>query len=160
MTRTSSHSKADPERLRAFAVEAARLLADRKCTEVVLLDVRGHSQVCDYVAIGTGTSQRQMRSVAQELEELGPDFGMSIYRSSRDDGTTWIVADFVDLVVHLFEPDQRLYYDLELLWSSAAQVPWRRTSDGSRDASNSPTAPSAPQGRPGSTDRRGARDEA
>jgi ribosome-associated protein len=124
-----SAAKKDPERARAFAVEAARLLADRKCTDVILLDVRGHSQVCDFVAIGSGTSQRQMRSVAQELEELGASMGMHVYRSSRDEGTTWIVADFVDVVVHLFEPDQRLYYDLELLWANGAKVEWKRPPD-------------------------------
>jgi hypothetical protein len=51
---------------------------------------------------------------------------MAAYRSSRDEGTTWIVVDFVEVVVHLFEPEQRLYYDLELMWSQAKRVDWRR----------------------------------
>ena len=130
MTRT--YSNADPEKVRAFAVEAARLLADSKCTDVTLLDVRGHSQVCDYVVIGTGTSQRQMRSVAQEAEELGEAQGIRAYRSTRDAGTTWVLVDFVETVVHLFEPDQRLYYDLELLWGAAARVEWKRDGSGTR----------------------------
>ncbi|MFO0826636.1 MAG: ribosome silencing factor [Phycisphaerales bacterium] len=124
MTRT--YTNADPEKVRGFAIELARLLADSKCTEVVLLDVRGHSQVCDYVVIGSGTSQRQMRAVAQQAEDLGDEMGIKAYRSSRDEGTTWIVVDFVETVVHLFEPDQRLYYDLELLWSGASRVEWKR----------------------------------
>lgn len=105
------------------------MLADSKCTDVVVLDVRGHSQVCDYVIIGTGTSQRQMRSVAQESEELGGARGTPAYRSTRDAGTTWVLVDFVETVVHLFEPDQRLYYDIELLWGSATRVEWKRGAD-------------------------------
>lgn len=124
MTRT--YSNADPETIRAFAIEAARTIADSKCTDVVLLDVRGHSQVCDYVVVGSGTSQRQMRAVAQELEDLGKARGTPPYRSNRDAGTTWIVVDFVETVVHLFEPDQRLYYDLELLWAGSQRVEWKR----------------------------------
>jgi ribosome-associated protein len=112
--------------LNAFALEAAQLLHDRKCEDVQLLDVRGHSHVCDYVLIGSGTSERQMRSVAAELEEIGGAQGQSAFRTSRDAGSTWIVIDFVDIVVHLFEPQQRQYYDLETLWSDAARVDWRR----------------------------------
>ncbi len=125
MTRT--YSNADPEQVRGFAVEAARLLTDLKCSEVVLLDVHGHSQVCDYIVIGSGTSQRQMKSVAADVAELGDSMGMSAFRSNRDDGTTWIVVDFVDVVVHLFEPEQRLYYDLELMWSQARRIDWKRS---------------------------------
>jgi len=121
-----SRSTADPESTRQFAVEMARTLADSKCTEVVLLDVRGRSQVCDYVIIGSGTSQRQMRAAAQELEDLGKSRGQHPFRTNADEGSTWIVVDFVEIVAHLFEPDQRLYYDLELLHADGKRVDWRR----------------------------------
>jgi ribosomal silencing factor RsfS len=52
-----SRSTSDPESTRQFAIDMARTLADSKCTDVVLLDVRGRSQVSDYVIIGSGTSQ-------------------------------------------------------------------------------------------------------
>ena len=121
-----SRSTADPESTRQFAVDMARTLADSKCTEVVLLDVRGRSQVCDYVIIGSGTSQRQMRAAAQELEDLGKSRGQHPFRTNADEGSTWIVVDFVEIVAHLFEPDQRLYYDLELLHADGKRVDWRR----------------------------------
>jgi ribosome-associated protein len=114
------------KRLRAFAIEAAQLLDDRHCEDVRLLDVRGVSQVCDYVLIGTGTSDRQMKSVAAELEDLGAENDNKVFRSSRDTGGTWIVIDFVDLVAHLFEPSQREYYDIETLWSDAKAVDWKK----------------------------------
>jgi ribosome-associated protein len=124
MTRT--YSTTNPEAIRAFAVEAARLAADLKCSDVVVLDVRGHSPVCEYVVIASGTSQRQMKSVATQIGDLGDAMGMSAYRTNRDDGTTWIVVDCIEVLVHLFEPDQRLYYDLELMWAQAGRVDWRR----------------------------------
>lgn len=106
-------------------------MEDLKCTDVSVLDVRGLSQVCDYLVIASGTSVRQMRSVAEDCEDLAKERGFPVYRSSRDEGTTWIVVDLVEIVVHLFEPEQRLYYDLELLWGDAKRVDWRRP-DGSR----------------------------
>jgi ribosome-associated protein len=114
-------------KLRTLAVEAARLLDDRRCEDVRLLDVRGLSQVCDYVLIGSGTSARQMAAVAGELDELAQAHGEKLYRSSRDNGGTWIIIDFVDLVAHLFEPSHRAYYDLEGMWSDAKAVKWRRS---------------------------------
>jgi ribosome-associated protein len=110
---------------RKFAIEAARLLNDRHCEDIRLMDVRGVSQVCDYVLIGSGTSDRQMKSVAHELEELGSESSNQVYRSNRDEGGTWIVIDFVDVVAHLFEPNQRAYYDIESLWSDAETIDWQ-----------------------------------
>ena len=109
---------------REFAIEAARLIAGRHCEDVRLLDVRGISQVCRYILIGTGTSDRQMKSVAGELEDFGKENDNPVYRSNRDTGATWVVIDYVDLVVHLFEPTQREYYALEELWSDASRVDW------------------------------------
>ncbi len=139
MTRTYSHS--DPDAVRGFSIEAARLIADLKCSEVVVLDVHGQSQVCDFIVIGSGTSQRQMRSVADDVAELGKSMGMRAYRTNRDDGTTWIVVDFVEVVVHLFEPEQRLYYDLELMWSQAKRVDWARKADAQSAAKAGAKAP-------------------
>jgi ribosome-associated protein len=88
--------------------------------------VRGRSQLSDYVLIASGTSQRQMRAAAQDLEDLGKARGQHPFRTNADEGSTWIVVDFVEIVAHLFEPDQRLYYDLELLHAEGKRVDWRR----------------------------------
>lgn len=117
-----TRSKGDPAASRAFAVDLAQACLLDKCTDVVVRDVRGVSQVCDYIVIASGTSERQMRSVAQALEDLGKARGQPPFRSDRDTGTTWIVVDFVDVVVHLFEPEQREYYDLESLWADGKPV--------------------------------------
>ena len=118
-------SRAGDETLE-FAVEAARLLGDRHCTDIRLLDLRGISQVCDFILIGSGTSDRQMRSVADEIGALAKERGASKFRTNNDPASTWIIVDFIDLVVHLFEPSRRAYYDLEDLWSDAAAVEFAR----------------------------------
>jgi len=105
-----------------FALCAARLLVDRHCEDVVLLDVSAVSQVCDFVLIGTGTSDRQMKSVADELAALGRELELPAFRKSIDKASTWIVSDFITVVTHLFEPQLRAYYDLEDLWADARRV--------------------------------------
>jgi ribosome-associated protein len=94
----------------------------RHCDDVLLLDVTGLSQVCDYVLIGTGTSDRQMKSVSSELDDIGSEVGYPAFRTSIDTGVTWIVVDFITVVIHLFEPQRRAYYDLEDLWADARRV--------------------------------------
>jgi ribosome-associated protein len=121
-----SRKRIDKDESRPFAVEAARLLHDSHCTDILVYDVRGKSDVMDYLLIATGTSDRQMRSVADDVEELGKTHNLSAYGREADGPTTWIVLDFIDVVVHLFEPQTRAFYDLEMLWGDAPQVKWRR----------------------------------
>jgi ribosome-associated protein len=124
MPRTRSEVKT--ETVDRFAHQAAQLLADRRCEDIRLLDVRGLSHVCDYMLIASGTSERQMKSLAAELQDVGTDQGVKTFRTEADTGNSWVVVDFVDLVVHLFEPAVRGYYDLEGLWSDGDLIDWRR----------------------------------
>jgi ribosome-associated protein len=121
-----TYTSGDPERTREFAVECARLFRDDKCENIVVLDVRGRSHVTDYVVVGSGTSDRQMDSAIDDAVELGRRHGFSAMRTSKDDRSTWLLADFVDVVAHLFEPNTRAYYDIEMLWGDAPRVEWRR----------------------------------
>lgn len=113
---------------RDFAIEAARLLSDNKCIDVVVLDVSGISPMTDFIVIGSGTSDRQMRSTLDDVAELGRARQYTLSRRSVDDRATWVLADFVDVVVHLFEPNTRAYYDLEMMWGDAPRVSWERSS--------------------------------
>lgn len=118
------------ELAREFCVEAARLLTDDKCRDVVVLDVRGRSQVTDFTIVGTGTSDRQMRSAGEHVEKLGLQRAMKVYRHNLNEPSPkWVILDFVNVVVHLFEPDSRLYYDIEMLWGDSPRVLWERPSD-------------------------------
>ncbi|MCE7975419.1 MAG: ribosome silencing factor [Leptolyngbya sp. PLA1] len=124
---------APPERSKEFAIEVARMLADYQCGDVTVLDIRGRNQVMDFVVIGSGTSATQMRSVLEYVEKLGEKQGFAAYRSSRDERGLWLVLDCVDVVVHLFEPNTRAHYDLEMMWGDAPRVEWERPDQKPRD---------------------------
>lgn len=109
---------------REFAIQAARLAANTRCNNVVVLDVSGISPITDFFVVATGTSPRQMRSVSDEIAELGEKTNFAPLSQSGQDGESWMLTDFVDVVVHLFSPDARQYYDLDGLWGDAKRVEW------------------------------------
>ncbi len=111
---------------RQFAIEAARVLADTRCHNLSVLDVSGISPVTDFLVIATGTSPRQMKSACDAAEEYGEPLGHRTLARSGDDSGQWILMDFVDVVVHCFNQDARLYYDLDNLWGDARVVEWER----------------------------------
>lgn len=115
-----------PQTAREFVVDVARLLHDDKCTEVIAIELQGDSPLCDFVVIASGTSDRQMRSSMDDVAKLGDERGFPAFRTSVDTRTTWGVVDFVDVIVHLFEPSTRLHYDLEVMWPDAPKVAWER----------------------------------
>lgn len=116
-----------------FAIEAARCMDDDKCTDVVVLDVRGKNPMTDFLVVGSGTSDRQMRAVLHHIQDLGESLGYQAVRSTSDDRATWLLADFMNVIVHLFEPNTRAHYDLEMMWGDTAHVDWARPGTGSRD---------------------------
>ncbi|VAX41340.1 hypothetical protein MNBD_PLANCTO03-384, partial [hydrothermal vent metagenome] len=108
------------------AIEIARLFHDDKCTQVVVLDVCGLSPITNYLVIASGTSERQMRSVLDHAVELAEDRGTPPHTLTKDAGAHWLIADFVDVVAHVFEPNTRAHYDLEMLWGDAREIAWTR----------------------------------
>jgi ribosome-associated protein len=107
---------------RQFAVRAAQLSLENRCTDIVVMDLKGLSTTTDYFVIATGTSNRQMRTVADEISRTAKAdglmrFGMAGYEQAR-----WIVLDFIDVVVHIFDSEYRDYYDLEMLWGDSKRV--------------------------------------
>lgn len=127
---------------RDFAIAAARSLTDDKCRDVVVIDVRGRSQVTDFTVIATGSSDRQMRSAGEHVDEIAEKRGIKLYRHNlKEPGAKWVLLDFVDVVVHVFEPDTRLYYDIEMLWGDAPRVAWERPGDLAAREADAPIAP-------------------
>jgi len=108
-----------------LAVDAARLAAATRCHRVNVLDLAGLSPVADYFVIASGTSPRQMRTVCDQITELAAQRGYKCFHSAGYEGETWIVADFIDVVVHLFNDQARQYYDLDNLWGDAKIVAWQ-----------------------------------
>jgi len=118
--------KAKPkDQARELAVAAGRIAKHDNCQDIVVLNLRGVSPITDYFVIATGTSDRQMRSVADDIADHGRKIGQKLWKMAGQDTAEWIVMDFVDVVVHLFDEEHRRYYDLELLWGEAPKVRWQ-----------------------------------
>jgi ribosome-associated protein len=124
---TSTRKKPDPPAISGleFARQAARIAAENRTEDIVVLDLRGLSPVTDFFVIGTGTSDRQMRSTSDDIAEFGKKHGQAPYGISGHDTATWLLADYVDVVIHLFDGEKRKYYDLELLWGDAPRIDWQ-----------------------------------
>lgn len=121
---TGRSSKKDGAR--ELAVAAARAALDNNAEDIVVLDLRGVSPVTGYFVICTGSSSRQMRTVAQAVTTDGKAIGQDVWHVAGLDSGEWILLDFVDVVVHIFDQPHREYYDLELMWGQAPRVRWRR----------------------------------
>jgi ribosome-associated protein len=117
-------TKITPER--KFVIEAARLAHDRHCTDIVILDLKGVSPATDYFLIATGTSGRQCKSVADEISMLGKEYKQSKFGTAGYEQGRWVLLDFINVVVHLFDDEMREYYDLEMLWGDAKKIRWQK----------------------------------
>lgn len=91
-----------------------------------MLDATGISPITDFMVLATGTSPRQMKSAADDLQELGQERHNRALSRVGDDSGQWIVVDFVDVVAHVFSKDARAYYDLDNLWGDAKPVEWEK----------------------------------
>ncbi len=110
---------------REFAFNIARLAANTRCHNVVVLDVSHISPVTDFFVIATGTSPRQMRTVCDDIEELATPLGQKPISHAGYGSDTWVLIDYVDVIVHLFSEGARQFYDLENLWGDAKRLDWR-----------------------------------
>ena len=121
----------DPEQEKQalqLAIEAAHLCADRHCENVLIFDLRGLSDVTDFILIASGTSDRQIKAVADEISDLAKQqYNVDRFGTEVDGSTNWLVLDFVDVVIHLFDPATRAHYDLEMMWDDAPRVDWQTT---------------------------------
>ena len=117
---------------RELAIAAARIAEHDNAEDIVVLDLRGISPVADFFVIATGTSDRQLRSIGDDLARHGKNVGQKVWRTAGMDTGEWILLDFVDVVVHLFDDKHRSYYDLEMIWGECPRVEWQdRPADGS-----------------------------
>jgi len=113
------------EKAKQFAISTAESLRDDKCEDILVLDLRGRSQVTDFFVIASGTSEVQMRAASEGVMKLGKQQGFPALKDNiRGGDAEWFLIDFVDVVVHVFEPDTRMYYDLEMLWGDAPRLDW------------------------------------
>lgn len=99
----------------------AQIISNKKGFDIVDIHVTDYSIIADYFVIATGTSNTHVKSLADEIEYELSLLGVEP-RSIEGKATGWILLDYSTVVVHIFTPDSREYYNLERLWSDAEQV--------------------------------------
>lgn len=107
----------------ALAQRVAALCQEFKATDVTILSLKGVTDMTDYFVIASGSSDTHVRSTAQRIEEeLKREGARPAHVEGMEQGR-WVILDYVDVVVHVFHPALRSYYQLERLWGDAAVVP-------------------------------------
>ena len=106
------------------ACVAAKTAADNKGRDILVLDMRSCTPLFDFFVLSTGTSRRQIHTLAEETDaalraEGDTRSGIEGYEASK-----WIVQDYGDVMIHVFDADTRDYYKLEELWADAKKVDW------------------------------------
>lgn len=102
-----------PLQLSRLIADAA---ADKKAREIVRLDIRQKSTIADYFVICEGDTDRQVRAITESIMEKARAAGVRPLRTSGLEDGSWVVLDYASVIVHIFLPGERSYYDLESLW--------------------------------------------
>jgi len=98
---------------------AAELALDRKAEGVLALDLRGISSATDFFLLATGNSDIQVKAIADRIIDELKKEGVRPNHVEGIQGGRWVLIDYVDWVVHVFHPEARDFYQLELLWGDA-----------------------------------------
>lgn len=103
------------------ALEMARIvqnaLSDKKGEDIKIIDISQISVMADYFVIANGTSDSQVKALVDNVDEQMEKAGYHLRQQEGKGGTTWVLLDFGDVIVHVFDKDGRSFYNLERIWS-------------------------------------------
>lgn len=105
---------------------SARVAADYKARDVVVLDMRGITPLYDFFVLANGVSRRQIHTISEEIDAAMHREGDKRLSIEGYEASKWVVQDYGDVVVHVFDPNTRQYYSLEDLWADAGRIDWQR----------------------------------
>ena len=92
-------------------------LDSNKALDVVSIDLTGKSSMADYMIIASGTSSRHIQSLSEQVLEQFKNNGISNCKIEGKESSDWKLVDGIDLIVHIFNPEKRKFYELEKMWS-------------------------------------------
>ena len=105
-----------------FTQSICKVLTDHKAENVVVIDVRGKTEIADYFVVAGGRSMTHTRSLIEHVEEEMEKAGVAPVREEGVREGRWAVIDYGDVIVHIFNDDTRLFYHLESLWDDGKNV--------------------------------------
>ncbi len=119
----------DENKAKEIALKAAKILDTKKAKDIKILYVNKQTIIADYFVIAAGTSRTQVNALADEVEyKLGLENITPTKIEGRGQGT-WVLLDYDSVLVHVFNPQSRDFYNLEKLWAEGTEIPFEATQD-------------------------------
>jgi ribosome-associated protein len=112
----------DKQTSRKMAAIACSALEDKKAEDIRVIDIEHVSVIADYFIIASGTNRNQVQALAENVEEQLYKAGFEKKQSEGYTSGNWILLDYGDIVVHIFDQENRLFYDLERIWRDGNQI--------------------------------------
>ncbi|MEQ1906881.1 MAG: ribosome silencing factor [Pirellulaceae bacterium] len=133
-SQSSTGKRTTPATSLELAIASAQTAQANNGRDIVILDMRNVTALFDYFVIATGTSQRQISAMSDEIQfKLEKELNDKRYSNHSVDRSNWIVLDYGTVVIHLFDEESRQFYSLEALWGDSPRVEW--------DVSTKPQSP-------------------
>lgn len=111
---------------RNIAKKIAEFASDKKADDIVVLDMRKLVNFCDYFVLCSGNTDRQVKAIADGIDEGLLDLGVEHNFKKALKTTDWIVLDSGDIITHIFRKDLRDFYHIESLWQDAKPIKWEK----------------------------------
>ncbi|MFL2895594.1 MAG: ribosome silencing factor [Candidatus Pelagibacter sp.] len=92
-------------------------LDSNKALDIVSIDLKDKSSIADYMIIASGTSSRHIQSLSEQVMDKFKEYGLSQCKIEGKDSNEWKLVDGIDIIVHIFNPEKRKFYELEKIWS-------------------------------------------
>lgn len=107
-----------------IAQQCARIADEKRAKNIQILNLDGMTDFADYFVVASGDNRRQLQAIAREIEREMKGRKVTHLGTEGFGETGWVLVDYGALIVHLFLPEVRRYYDFDLLWGDAPRVKW------------------------------------
>ena len=105
-----------------FAVLAVEALEDKKAEDIAIIDISEVSMIADYFIIAGGNNKSQIQALSDVVDEKLGRAGLPLKQIEGYNNANWILLDFGDIIVHIFDKENRLFYDLERIWCDGKKI--------------------------------------
>lgn len=109
-------------KIREFAVLAVEALEDKKAEDIAIIDISEISVIADYFIIAGGNNKSQIQALSDAVDERLGRAGLPLKQIEGYNNANWILLDFGDIIVHIFDKENRLFYDLERIWCDGKKI--------------------------------------
>ncbi len=107
---------------KTMAKLAYEALADKKAQDIKIINIEGVSVIADYFIIASGTNRNQVQAMADSVDEVLHKAGHPAKQTEGYQSANWILLDYGDIIVHVFDTENRLFYDLERIWRDGKEI--------------------------------------